>query len=160
VDAQRCANEAASRKPQRGKTPEIGRSESLKRCKSARTERNQLSGGKNAAMQSVFPQTPKDAENSDQEKVPGRDADPTSPSDGRDGAQEADQVKIGCGSWGIRQDDTAIPPRTPQPKHLGQTAWDRQLISPGDSPIRVIMSSDADQGLGARALPYDRRAPQ
>ena len=30
----------------------------------------------------------KDAENSDQEEVPGRDADPTSPSDVRDGAQE------------------------------------------------------------------------
>ena len=111
-------------------------------------------------MQAVFPQTPKDAENSDQKEVPGRDADPTSPSDGRDGAQEADQVKIGCGSWGIRQGDTAIPPRKPQPKHLGQTAWDRLLISPGDCPIRVIMSSDADQGLGAQAFPYDRRALQ
>ena len=102
----------------------------------------------------------KDAENSDQEEVPGRNADPTSPSDVRDGAQEADQVKIGCGSWGFRQGDTTIPPRTPQAKHLGLTACDRLLISPGDCPIRVIMSSDADQALGAQAFPYNRRALQ
>jgi hypothetical protein len=71
----------------------------------------------------------KDAENSDQEEVPGRDADPMSPSDVRDGAQQADQVKIGCGSWGFRKGDTAFPPKTPQAKHLGQSAWNIPLIS-------------------------------
>jgi hypothetical protein len=52
------------------------------------------------------------AENSDQKEIPGRDADPTSHSDVRDGAQETDQVKIGCGRMGLRQGDIAIPPRT------------------------------------------------
>lgn len=36
-----------------------------------------------------------------------------------------------CGSWRLRQGDPAIPPRTPQAKHLGQSAWDRLLISSG-----------------------------
>jgi hypothetical protein len=48
---------AAVREAQRGKTYEIGRSGRLKCCTSARTERDQLSGGKSAAIQAVFPQT-------------------------------------------------------------------------------------------------------
>jgi hypothetical protein len=46
-----------SRPLQQGKTPEIGRSEALTCCKPARPEHDQLSGGKSAAGQAVFPQT-------------------------------------------------------------------------------------------------------
>jgi hypothetical protein len=67
-----------------------------------------------------------DAENSDQKEIPGRDADPTSHSDVRDGAQETDQVKIGCGRKGFRQGGHSNPAKdtvsgAPWPDHLGRT---------------------------------------
>lgn len=70
--------------------------------------------------------TAEDAENRDEKEVPSRVADPTSHSDVRDGAQEADQIKIGCGSKGFRQGGTAITPRgtvsgAPWPACLGLT---------------------------------------
>ena len=64
--------------------------------------------------------TAQDAENRHQQQVPGRDADPTSQSRFRDGAQKADQIKISCGSWGFRQGIEAIPSRTPQADSYGQ----------------------------------------
>ena len=57
--AQRCGQTTAVREAHRGETYEIWRSGSRKCCKSARTERDQLSGRKSAAIQAVFPQTPK-----------------------------------------------------------------------------------------------------
>lgn len=59
--AQRYANEAVSRKPQRGKTPEIWRSEPLNQRNPARTASNQIARGRNAAFLTVFPQTPRNA---------------------------------------------------------------------------------------------------
>jgi hypothetical protein len=69
--------------------------------------------------------TAQDAENRHQQHVPGRYADPTSHPGIRDGAQKADQIKIGCGSREFRQGIEAIPSRTPQSATLGKGDWDR-----------------------------------
>jgi hypothetical protein len=68
--------------------------------------------------------TTQDAENRHQQKVPSRDADPTSHPRIRDGAQKADQIKISCGSREFRQGIEAIPSRTPQPDTIGHGDWD------------------------------------
>ena len=47
--------------------------------------------------------TAQDAENCHQQRVSGRDADPTTHPRIRDGSQKTDQVKIGCGILGFRQ---------------------------------------------------------
>jgi len=68
--------------------------------------------------------TAEDAENRDEKEEPSRVADPTSHSDVRDGAQEADQIKIGCGSKGFRQGAQQLRQGAPYAEPLGQPAWD------------------------------------
>ncbi len=64
-----------------------------------------------------------DAEDRDQQQVPGGNADATLHPSDRDGAQEADQIEIGCGSMRFEHRNGAIPQRTPQGEVSGQGSW-------------------------------------
>ena len=68
--------------------------------------------------------TAEDAEHRDQQQVPGGDADATPHPSVRDGAQEADQIEISCGSLCFEHRKEAIPPSAPQARASSQGSWD------------------------------------
>jgi hypothetical protein len=68
--------------------------------------------------------TAEDAEHRNQKEVPRRDADATAHPSVRSGAQEADQVKIGCGSLRFEHREGAMPPTAPPAEASGQDTWD------------------------------------
>jgi hypothetical protein len=68
--------------------------------------------------------TVQDAEHRDQNQAPGRDADPAPYPSVRNGAQEADQIAIACGSSTLGHREGANSPLTLQIQLSGQIPWD------------------------------------